>query len=368
MSEGSNVVALRPKVLSPATLRGAAPPERSWIVPDWIPTGVVTGLYGDGGLGKSLLAQQLQSCTALGRPWLGMAVQRVASLGVYCEDSHDELWRRQARINAALGCDCEDLSSAHWMPRFGEDNVMMTFASNGVGELTAFHNQVVEAAQDCRARLVIVDTASDVFAGSENDRNQVRQFVQRALGKLAVKINGAVVLCAHPSRASMNSGSGDSGSTGWSNALRSRMYLKVPGDVEGEIDTDARILERKKANYASRHDVLSLRWKDGVIVRDWGNAPEGCSDKQPVTEVFICLLDERNAADRPVSENSRAPNYAPKVFSELPADRRAGYTARQFKGAMEALFETKEIAVAQYGRKSDMRKKIVRQAELAMAA
>jgi len=55
-------------------------------VPAWIPAGVVTGLYGDGGLGKSLLAQKLQTCAALGRRWIGMAVQRAASLGVYCED------------------------------------------------------------------------------------------------------------------------------------------------------------------------------------------------------------------------------------------------------------------------------------------
>jgi len=151
-----------------------------WIVPDWIPYGVVTGLYGDGGLGKSLLAQQLQTSTALGRPWLGLSTEKIASLGIYCEDSRDELLRRQAEINVAYGCeDSDDLENrVHWMPRLGEDNLFMTF-SGGVGKLTDFHEGVTEAAVRLGVKLVIVDTAADVFGGNENDRGQVRQFISR---------------------------------------------------------------------------------------------------------------------------------------------------------------------------------------------
>ena len=94
----------------------------------------------------------------------------------------------------------------------------MTFARGG-GELTPFHSHVLEAALDLEARLVIVDTAADTFGGNENDRSQVRQFVSRALGSIAQKINGAVLLCAHPSRSGLSSGEGDGGSTGWSNAF-----------------------------------------------------------------------------------------------------------------------------------------------------
>ena len=108
----------------------------------------------------------------------------------------------------------------------------MTFA-RGVGELTPFHSHVLEAALDLEARLVIVDTAADTFGGNENDRSQVRQFVSRALGSIAQKINGAVLLCAHPSRSGLSSGEGDGGSTGWSNAFRSRLYLRAPAIEDG---------------------------------------------------------------------------------------------------------------------------------------
>ena len=61
----------------------------------------------------------------------------------------------------------------------------------------------MKAAKDMGARLVILDTAADLFGGNENDRGQVRQFMN-ALSRIAMKINGAVVLCAHPSRAGMS--------------------------------------------------------------------------------------------------------------------------------------------------------------------
>ena len=85
---GANQTAPAPllAIIRPTSLAGLALPDRRWIVRDWLPYGVVTGLYGDGGLGKSLLSQQLQTSTALGKPWLALAVEQVVSLGIYCED------------------------------------------------------------------------------------------------------------------------------------------------------------------------------------------------------------------------------------------------------------------------------------------
>jgi len=50
------------RLICPADLIGE-PPTREWIVEDWVPAGCVTLLSGAGGLGKSLLGQQL--CTAV---------------------------------------------------------------------------------------------------------------------------------------------------------------------------------------------------------------------------------------------------------------------------------------------------------------
>jgi AAA domain len=49
---------------------GHAPPDREFVVQDWLPTGCATSLYAPGGFGKSMLAQILASCVASARPFL----------------------------------------------------------------------------------------------------------------------------------------------------------------------------------------------------------------------------------------------------------------------------------------------------------
>ena len=350
-----------PRLIAPVSLMGLAIPARQWIVRDWLPCGVVTGLYGDGGLGKSLLAQQLQTAIALGEAWLTLPVEKGVSLGVYCEDSHDELWRRQADINAEYGIDFDSLAGVHWLHRLGDDNLLIRFSRSGVGELTQFHSHVLTAALDIKARLVVIDTAADVFGGNENDRSQVRQFVSYALGSIAQKISGAVLLCAHPSRSGLASGEGDGGSTGWNNAFRSRLYLRAPALEDGERpDADARVLERRKANYAGRNDELRLRWRNGVIgpepVEAAGDTPFG---RLPAEDVFLDLVREFEDQGRPLSVSTNASNYAPRAFAKLQAGKRNGYRAADLRRAMETLFAEGKIENVPYGRKGDERRKIV---------
>jgi putative DNA primase/helicase len=350
-----------PEIFSPTVWLGKSPPAREWIVPSWIPCGVVTGLYGDGGLGKTLLAQQLQTSTATGKPWFGLPVDQVASLGVYCEDSRDELWRRQIDINSSYEIDHGDLADVRYMPRLGKNNILMTFSRNGVGELTRFHHHIVTAALDFKARLVVVDTAADTFGGNENDRNHVRQFISRGLGSIAQKINGAVLLCAHPSRSGLASGEGDGGSTGWSNAFRSRLYLCAPSSDAGDPpDPNARILQRRKANYAARSDEVRLRWRNGVIESD-ASMSAGATPfcQRDAKDVFLDLVAEFESTNRTVSEAKRAGNYAPRAFGRLPREQRHDYREAHFSKAMEALFASRKIENVDYGRKSDMRRKII---------
>ena len=46
-------------------------PVRQWLWEGWVPVGAVTALYGDGGTGKSLLAQQLMTACAANQLFLG---------------------------------------------------------------------------------------------------------------------------------------------------------------------------------------------------------------------------------------------------------------------------------------------------------
>jgi RecA-family ATPase len=349
---------------SPVTLADKPVPPRKWLVPEWIPWSTVTGLYGDGGVGKSLLAQQLLTATAIGKPFLGLPVTQVRSIGVFCEDPLDELHRRQADINRFYESDFAELRNTLWLPRFGEDNLLM----NARGELTPFFNDLREQALQFKARLVIVDTVADTFGGNENDRGQVRQYIQSCLGRLARDIDGCVVALAHPSRSGMASGSGDSGSTGWSNSFRSRIVLEVPNADDGTApDPDVRFFWRKKANYALRKDWVRVRWQNGILVPEKSAMDgSGAAPRRPCTLIFLDILDVVTRENRAVSENSRASNYAPRLFAKRP--EREGYAKQDFERAMESLFSDREIRIQEYGRSGDLRHRIVRNPPSAQTA
>ena len=346
------------RIVDPRTLQGLAVPERRWIVRDWLPLGYVTGLFGPGGTGKSLVALQTQTSLAVGKPLFGIPVEARRSIGVYCEDDEDELHRRQAAINREIfGCDFGDLGEMQWLPRLGEDNLLMTYARDGRGEVTAFYKQLTEMARDEKAGLVILDTLADVFGGNQNDAGQVRQFVQFALGRLARAVGG-VLVCAHPSRVGQNNGTGESGSVQWDAAFRSRLYLSdSKKDNDDIVDADARVLTRKKANYAARDETIELLWRDGAF---HASTEAGGEDDRPDAEtVFLALLDKMTAEGQTLSHKSpQAGNYAPKVFTLRP--ERRGYRRSDFERALQNLFSMGEIAVEEYGPPSDRRGKIVR--------
>lgn len=275
-------------LLDPRDWRTEAPPRR-WIVKEWIPRGVVTALYGDGGVGKSLLAQQLMSSVALALPWCGMDVAPGRALGIMCEDDDDELHRRQEGINRALNVEMENLENLRLVSRVGEDNLIMVFPQRtGAGELTAFFEQLDATCAVFRPDLLVMDTIADFFGGNEIDRSQVRQFVQNACGRLARKHQAGVVLCGHPSSSGIATGSGSGGSTAWSNTVRSRLYFARPPAKDGEeADPDARVLSRMKANYAPREAEITLKYDGGIFaLRDPSAAFSSSIEWPQIDEIF----------------------------------------------------------------------------------
>ena len=326
-------------------------PERRWIIPSWMPLGHVTALYGDGGLGKSLLAQQLMTACATGRPWLGLSVMRCRVVGLFCEDDDHELLRRQETINVANGVDFRDLAEMTTIAgRVGQDNALMTFGRDGRGELTALWSQLREAALDLGARLVVIDTAADTFGGNELARSEVRQFISVCLGALARDVDGAVLVCAHPSVSGMQSGTGAGASTAWNNTVRSRWYLNRPEAVDGvDPHPDSRVLTRKKANYAGIGDELRLRWQNGAFEVEGGTAGgvveaiDARNRDRQAEEAFLACLNAVQASGRRASPSKNSPNYGPKMFARM--DEAKGFNRRQLESAMERLFSKTRIRV-----------------------
>jgi hypothetical protein len=302
----------------PSAWTAPAPP-RAWVVDDWIPRGVVTGLYADGGTGKSMLTQQLCTSAAASLPWIGLPTRPGRALALFCEDDADEVHRRQDRINAALGIKPADLGDrVAYLARLGEDNTLMTFDGRGaVGRATPGFDRLMETCAAFKPDVLVLDTAADVFGGDEVQRAQVRFFVQHGLGRLARATGAGVVLCAHPSVAGMSNGTGSSGSTAWANTMRSRLFMERPKASSG-LPTEARILTRAKANFApDGSGRTELIWRRGVL------APMADAERAalaPSWETILAvfdLIEARWAVGRPFSnapQTRASGRYLPDVI------------------------------------------------------
>lgn len=323
-------------------------PERRWVVEGWLPIGRVTLLYADGGIGKTTAAQHLMTACATGLPWFGMEVMPCRSVALFCEDDLGEVHYRQDKINAALGLSMDDLGPTDWMAGIGSDNALMTFDRAGVGSTTERFAELRERSIAAGARLVVIDASAGTFGGSEIDRPQVSKFVGQVLTRLALDIDGAVLLLAHPSKSGMAAGgSKDSGSTAWSNSARSRWSFTRPV-IDGVEIQDERVLALEKANWSQKGSSVKVRWQDGVFVpvAHPGGAADGLI-QQSAEQVFLDLLAACEAVGLPVSASPSAGNCAAKVFARRPDAR--GLNQRQFNTAMHALLASEKIHLVSYG-------------------
>ncbi len=148
-----------------AALAGRFPPARRFIVDQWVPAGCVTSLYGPGGIGKSLLAQQIGSAVAVGRPLFEMKVEKGPVLGLMAEDDDDELWRRQVRVNEWFACEMADLKHLHLQGRPGLENTLAVYPATGT-PLAPFHELIRAKAAELRPVLIILDPIANSTAGA----------------------------------------------------------------------------------------------------------------------------------------------------------------------------------------------------------
>ena len=322
-----------------------------------IPGEQVTLLGGDGGVGKSIVAIQLGLATVTEREWLGMTVAHGPVVYLSAEEDSKELNRRIEAVAANYGVDLAELGDFHFIPLAGLDAVLAAPMKPGLIAATAVWRGLLAIVERIKPCLVIIDTLADAYAGNENARPEVRQFIGLLRG-LAIEHELAVVMLAHPSLAGIASGSGSSGSTAWSNSVRSRLYLdKLKAPDGEELDGDLRMLSTKKLNYGPDTLKMRLRWSDGCFVLD-GDVKE--FDRAVVDakaeRVFLELLVSLAAQGRTASPN-RGSTYAPALFEKLPTAQ--GVSRKAFAAAMERLLTAGRIRVEPFGPPSKLRSKLV---------
>lgn len=340
------------RVVTAASFAGRVAPEREELVRGLIPAKIIGGLYGDGAVGKSLLAMMLGVAVTSGTLWLNRFVQKGPVVYVCCEDDEDEVHRRLENICREMRVDMALLGDFHIVPLADEESVLAAAdGRSSVLTATPLFNQLVELTGDVKPRLLIGDTLNDIFAGSEIDRMQAKQFV-KLMRKLVIPHGGTGLILAHPSIDGMRSGSGTSGSTGWNNSFRWRGYLDKVLDESGrEIDITRRVLKTKKLNYGPQGGEIELQYHNGCYrSAETGPMVDPLHKERRADRVFVDLLRKAIAQNNHVSAATNSGLYAPKAF-RIDADKQ-GVKFAELKDAMGRLLDTGKIENAPYGSRS----------------
>lgn len=328
-------------------LTGKAP-ERDWLVQDWIAAGVVNSLYGAGGVGKTLIAQQLAYCLAIGAPFIGIPTTVKKVFAVLCEDDRAEIHRRHDSLKTGLGHAIGNpFDNVLLWSRTGVENIFVTWSAAGEPSVAQPYRDILDRTLIERPDLLILDTLADFYGGNEIVRAQVNHFVKAVLGRLIREAEHAgfkltILLLAHPSTAGVASGTGLSGSTAWENAVRARLYLKRPDDG----DSDERELVRSKANYAKAGDETKLRllYRDGVFVPADVGTDETNSMLRRAKDQARILVQNAWMSRKPYTA---VKGHARHIFGALKADLgRAGFDAAVAIQAIRELIEDTEISVS----------------------
>jgi RecA-family ATPase len=315
---------------------GKTPPPRRYIVDGWLARSTGAGLFGDAGVGKSLIAQQLVTCAENGVPFLGLPVTKCRSLYLTCEDDTLSLWQRQRAINRSLGVDLDFAPMLSTLVGCVEADLG---AFNDAGRFVAgklFHAIMAVAKRD-NIGLIVLDNIAHLFPGNEIVRRQVVAFLA-CIDQLAIECDAAVLLLGHPAK---TEGSEYSGSTGWSAHVRQRWFLGH--DDESNGDDDARILRKSKANLSKAGEEIRCRWHEWSFVRP-NDLPDNYRQELAETTkaarenaVFLDCLRERDLqGDGRHVGPSPGPNYAPTQFVKMPLAK--GLKKERLALAMERLF------------------------------
>lgn len=317
-------------------LDGPPPPDQRWALKGFIPAGEVTLWTGGGGVGKSLTAQQMGTCMASALPFLRLETEPAIVLYVTAEDSTEVLHRRQLAINAMVspGPLKGRLHLSSLRGHLG--NELCTYDASGKLVPTATFNALAETIEQTGAQILFLDNAAHLFAGNENDRQQVTQFVN-LLYSLVLRLGITIVLIAHPNK----SGDEFSGSTAWLNAVRSHLHLSH------DKMSDMLTLTTSKANYARKGADVSFMWSHGAYIHADDVPPDVAAQMRDTAQaasdnlLFLACLRETMERQQTVSDKPTASNFAPKAFAKMAESK--GIGRERLDRAMDRLFRNRLI-------------------------
>jgi hypothetical protein len=255
-------------VVSGAALLEKNLPAPAFLVPNMFQRRKANLLMGEDGAGKSFLMLQLAVAVASGTKWLGMEVESGPAVFYTAEEEDRDLDARLRAVCAHMGVSAAQLQDLHLIPMGGAlSSVLGEPGDDRKIRGTKLWRSLISRIEAIKPALVIIDPLNEVFDGDELKRVQARQFVG-LMRPVAAEHDLAIIVTGHPSQMGVHTGSGTSGSTGWSAVFRSRTYLKKIKDKDDVTDTGDRELLTMKLSGADRSEPIALSTgRGGVLVR-----------------------------------------------------------------------------------------------------
>lgn len=258
----------------------------------FIVKGEVNLLFGDGGIGKSLLALHIATAVASGRILFGKSTIGMPVIGLFAEDGEGEVQRRLLQIHYDFALTANtDLPIRLWCrPR--EDTLLAMVDDDGIVREQPRLQMLRTELKKTGPTLVILDSLADLFALNESLRLPVNAALKRVLGGLCRDYGATVVVLAHPSKASMQDGSHYSGSTAFNNAVRQRLTLEIVRDDAPPDGPPPRRLSVAKSNYGPL--VEKTLWFYGASIQERPRGPTVTAEeeKQKVLQTVVGLIDK----------------------------------------------------------------------------
>ena len=299
--------ALLQKIPKTYTLEGYSvdPPKRQWLIPDWVPEKEAVLFAGNGGVGKSLMTMGNAISVATFTPFMGITPAKQAPvLFVSCEDNCDELHRRAHAYMKSKGM-LGVKAPLEFMPITGTDvtPLLCIPGPNNVMLKGPFYDILcLKLSMMPPGVFLILDTLSDVWAGDENARAHVNQFVKRCLRSLITKYGCTIMAIGHTSKAE---DSEYSGSTGWNNSFRARLFLNI------SKDKIHREYSRPKSNYAVAGESIIAEWSEGTF-RECAAAFDDSAENAAMSHVFDAICNAA-AQGAPLSLTAQSARYIGKL-------------------------------------------------------
>lgn len=341
-----------PAPLDLRELAGREPEPPPMIIDDWLPAGYATLIAGHGGAGKSSIALHLAVCIAQGREFFGLMPEQRRVLYLACEDRTGVLHWRLSRICRHLGVDMADLAGRlDVLDLVGRDAILWERVASG-GATTGPFNHLMHAASE--ADVIVVDGVADTYAGSENDRGDVKRYVNALVG-LIPPDRGAVVLIHHVNKpaAGTATSEGYSGSTSWHNSVRARWYLypEIEQTDEGADRTGRLLLELQKSNLGQADQSMVFEW-DGQAHLFVGQVAGGRSEverrmrDEKEQDGIVAAIREVEAMGDYVPAAMQGPRTAYHVLSAVdsfPETLKSKRDRRRFWRHIETLRRIRKI-------------------------